>query len=74
MPTTPPVRCHFCQTLVDPNALGVYKRVTGWARNRKSGTGGTHQLALPGPVTGYACAPCIDIQAGRGPNTSPTLF
>lgn len=75
MPATPIVRCQFCNTELNPNAPGVYRRVTGWARNRKPGTGGTHQLALPGPVTGYACSPCIDLKQSRNAiSQSETLF
>lgn len=59
---------------LNPNAVGVYRRVTGWARNRKPGTGGTHQLALPGPTTGYACSPCIDLKSRHGFSQSDTLF
>jgi hypothetical protein len=60
----PTIRCHYCDIPLEPNAVGVYRRVTGWAKNRSSG--GTHQLALPGPTTGYACGPCIDLRSTRG--------
>lgn len=73
MPITPTVRCHFCNIELNPHEPGVYRRVTGWARNRKPGTGGTHQLALPGPATGYACSPCIDLHTSRQAQ-SETLF
>jgi hypothetical protein len=74
MPVTPTIRCHFCEAPLDPNAPGVYRRVTGWTRNRRPGTGGTHQLALPGPATGFACSVCIDMKTSRGPAQTETLF
>lgn len=57
-------RCHFCGEPVDPNAENIYRRVTGWVRNRKRGV---NAVALPGPTTGYACWVCIDIESGKNP-------
>ena len=58
------VACHFCGMTMNPTSLGVFKRVTGWVENRKSG--GAHALSLPGPPTAYACKPCMDVQRMGG--------
>ena len=59
----PNYKCHFCGDPVDPNQIGVYKRVTGWVENRKSG--GAHAVALPSPPTGYACRICMEIKRSK---------
>lgn len=58
---------------VNPNAPGVFRRVTGWVENRKSG--GANAVSLPGPPTAFCCKPCMDVQRLGGPGaTQESLF
>jgi hypothetical protein len=63
MPLPPLFTCYFCQTQIDPKAPGVYRQVTGWAKNRKDG--GTNSIALPEPGLLYACKICIDVHKSK---------
>jgi hypothetical protein len=65
------VPCHFCKVPVDIEAPGTYKRVTGWVKNRTEG--GANAVAMPGPATGYACKPCIDMSRTK-PVQAESLF
>lgn len=65
------VPCHFCNSPIDPDAPGTYKRVIGWVRNRSEG--GANAVAMPGPATAYACKPCVDIKRNK-PVQTETLF
>lgn len=54
--------------MLNPNGTGVYKRVTGWVENRKSG--GANAVSLPGPPTAFCCKPCMDVQRLGGVHAS----
>ena len=47
--------CRLCGTEVDPNDQHTYRRVSGWAQNRKPNV-----VVLLASDTGFACAMCVD--------------
>lgn len=51
--------CEFCGTRVDPDGVGVFKRVTGWVQNKRGGHNGS--ISLPIPVGGLCCRLCMDL-------------
>lgn len=69
------ILCDLCKNPDDPiNPNGrVYRRVTGWERQRDAG--GTNALALRQPQDVYAHVKCVD-QAKRGidPSTQGSLL
>jgi len=65
------VPCAFCAQLLDPDALGVYERTTGWVRRRDQGGG--NAVALPTRHAQFAHASCID-NAAAGRQGQRALF
>lgn len=57
------VRCVMCGEDVDADALGTFRKVTGWESRRASG--GTNALRMRQPLHEYAHRTCVDA-AARG--------
>jgi hypothetical protein len=66
------VPCHFCQLPIGTTSPGTYRRVTGWVKNRTDG--GANAVAMPGPATGYACKPCVDMHRAKPTLDQAALF
>jgi hypothetical protein len=71
--TLPPLfTCEFCGSEVNPRQIGVWRKVSGWAQNRKAG--GTNHIALAEDGIGLACDICIQLARRGLVQEHPTLF
>lgn len=70
-PETSAFVCDYCHLPLNPDAVGVSRRVTGWVANRGK-TGGGNAVKYPGPPTGFAHNVCLEA-AHTGPRTG-SLF
>lgn len=52
-----PPTCSACGDPVDPNAVGVWRQVTGWVQNRRDG--GANAVSLPSAPHEWSCHPCM---------------
>lgn len=52
--------CDICRNPLNPDGLGVSRRVTGWVANRKQG--GANAIKYPGPPTGFAHTVCLEAE------------
>jgi hypothetical protein len=69
-PATSAFTCDICRNPLNPDGLGVSRRLTGWVANRKQG--GANAIKYPGPPTGFAHNVCLEA-AHTGPQTA-SLF
>jgi hypothetical protein len=60
--------CDYCYAPIKPDAIGISRRVTGWAENRKQG--GANAIRYPETPTGYAHNVCLEAHK-RAPQTKP---
>lgn len=54
------VNCHFCRNPIETKTLGVYRKVTGWAKIRAQG--GSNAVSLQVEHDQWSCAGCITSQ------------
>lgn len=59
-------RCDYCGMGIDPDALGIARRVTGWTENRKNG--GANAIRFQEAPTGFAHTVCLE--AAKHPSAS----
>lgn len=52
-------KCEYCGDTLNARDSHTYVRVTGWAKNRKSGNLGSNAVVLCELMGGYACRYCI---------------
>ena len=64
-------RCDYCGAGLNPDGIGVAKRVTGWTENRKNG--GANAIRFQEAPTGFAHTVCLE--AAKHPSAkAPQLF
>lgn len=72
-PGLPPLFvCDVCGCAVNPEQVGVWRRVTGWVQNRRSG--GANHIALPQPEPGLMCNACMEYRKLRPGADQDSLF
>lgn len=64
------VRCYHCNEEIDTDAIGVYRKVVCWLRNRPQG--GSNSATLPSPPIAWSCFSCIERIKLRGPEAWDT--
>jgi hypothetical protein len=70
-PESSTFRCDYCGAGLNPDGLGVARRVTGWTENRKNG--GANAIRFQEAPTGFAHTVCLE--AAKHPSAqAPQLF
>ncbi len=66
--------CEYCNDPLDARDSGTYVKVTGWAKNRKTGSLGNNSVTLCKPHRAYACSYCIHKLNSNIPLNQMELF